>query len=104
VPFGPEISWPQGFRQLDSPSRDVLESAYTGHVYQQPAIDDYGYGDPGYADPSYDGPRAPYPDPAFRGDTGSWTPAGPAASGRPGYWSPETAVPGYQVPDFRSPP
>src|ERR1700689_4958253 len=66
VPFGPEISWPYGFRQLDSQSRDAFESAYgTGSVYQQPAMDDYGYGDPGYSDPTYDGPRAPYPGRAF---------------------------------------
>jgi hypothetical protein len=28
VPFGPEISWPEGFRDLDPESREVLESAY----------------------------------------------------------------------------
>jgi hypothetical protein len=101
VPFGPDISWPQGFRQLDPQSRDVLESAYgTGSVYQQPAIDDYGYGDPGYADPSYDGPRTRYPDPLSRGDTGSR----PTASGWSGYRSPGTAVPGYQLPDSRPQP
>src|SRR6201989_2809987 len=66
VPFGPEISWPYGFRQLDPESREVLESAYgTGPVYQQPAMDDYGYGDPGYSDPSYEGPKTPYVNPAF---------------------------------------
>jgi hypothetical protein len=101
VPFGPDISWPQGFRQLDPQSRDVLESAYgTGSVYQQPAIDDYGYGDPGYADPSYEGPRTRYPDPLSRGDTGSR----PTASGWSGYRSPGTAVPGYQLPDSRPQP
>jgi hypothetical protein len=101
VPFGPDISWPQGFRQLDPQSRDVLESAYgTGSVYQQPAIDDYGYGDPGYADPSYEGPRTRYPDPLSRGDTGSR----PTASGWSGYRSPGTSVPGYQVPDSRPQP
>ena len=47
VPFGPEISWPHGFRQLDPESREVLESAYgPDPVYQQPAMDDYGYGRP----------------------------------------------------------
>jgi hypothetical protein len=101
VPFGPDISWPQGFRQLDPQSRDVLESAYgTGSVYQQPAIDDYGYGDPGYADPSYEGPRTRYPDPLSRGDTGSR----PAASSWSGYRSPGTTVPGYQLPDSRPQP
>ena len=83
----------------------MLESAYsTGSVYQQPAIDDYGYGDPGYADPSYEGPKTRDPDPAFRAGTGSRTPAGPAASGWSGYRPPETTVPGYQVPGFRSQP
>jgi hypothetical protein len=102
VPFGPEISWPQGFRQLDQQSRDGLESAHdTGSVYQQPAMDDYGYGDPGYADPSYDGPKTPRADPAFPGGAGSRTPSGPAAFGWSGYRPPGTAVPGYQVPDFR---
>jgi hypothetical protein len=101
VPFGPDISWPQGFRQLDPQSRDVLESAYgTGSVYQQPAIDDYGYGDPGYADPSYEGPRTRYPDPLSRGDTGSR----PAASSWSGYRSAGTPVPGYQLPDSRPQP
>jgi len=72
VPFGPEISWPYGFRQMDPASRDVLESAYgTGPVYQQPAMDDYGYGDPGYSDPSYEGPKTPYGNPAFPADRGN---------------------------------
>jgi hypothetical protein len=66
APFGPEISWPNGFRQLDPESREVLESAYgTGPVYQQPVVDDYGYGDPGYSDPSYEGPKTPYGNPTF---------------------------------------
>jgi len=102
VPFGPEISWPRGFRQFDQRSRDGLESGYdTGSVYQQPAVDEAGYGDPGYADPSYDGPRTAPADPAFRDGTGSRRPSGPAAFGWSGYLQPETAVPGYQVPDFR---
>jgi len=88
VPFGPDISWPYGFRQLDPESREVLESAYgTGPVYQQPAMDDYGYGDPGYSDPSYEGPKTPYGNPAFppgnrnghgRRDSGDEMPLTPA--------------------------
>ena len=81
VPFGPEISWPYGFRQLDPESREVLESAYgTGPAYQQPAMDDYGYGDPGYSDPSYEGPKIPYGSPAFPGGPGNA--AAPRPSGR----------------------
>jgi pentapeptide repeat protein len=38
APFGPEISWPYGFRPLDAESRDVLESAYgTGSMNTGPA-------------------------------------------------------------------
>ncbi len=99
APFGPEVSWPRGFRPLDPQTREVLESAYdTGTVYQQPAVDDYGYGDPGYADPSYDGPRAPRAGSGFGGESG---PAGTASSGWSGYRQSETTVPGYQVPGIR---
>src|SRR5277367_5468230 len=71
TPFGPEISWPHGFRQLDQQSREVLESAYGAEpVYQQPAMDDYGYGDPGYSDPSYEGPRTPSAGPSYPGGNG----------------------------------
>ena len=113
MPFGPEISWPYGFRQLDTESRDELESAYgTGPAYQQPAVDDYGYGDPGYADPSYEGPRAPHggsalDGPAFGGPVfggqngGPRNAAAPRAGGGSGYRPPDTSVPGYHVPDIR---
>jgi hypothetical protein len=93
VPFGPDVSWPNGFRRLDTESHRLLESGYGAgdyrpgqydHLdprqgagsagypgqgsrrgYQQPAIDDYGYGDPGYSDPSYDGPRNQFTGPMF---------------------------------------
>src|SRR5579859_8015037 len=95
APFGPEISWPYGFRPLDPASRDVLESAYgtgplntsygSGSVYQPSVMDDYG--DPGYSDPSYDGPGygapgAPYGGPAYPASPGYQ--ASPASPGRPG--------------------
>ena len=98
MPFGPEISWPYGFRQMDTDSRQVLESAYgTGPGYSQPAVDDFGYGDPGYADPSYEGPRTP---PGLRRPV----PATPRRAPRPGgsgYRPAETGVPGYHVPEIR---
>jgi hypothetical protein len=134
VPFGPEISWPYGFRQLDSESREVLESAYgAGAVYQQPAFDDYGYGDPGYSDPSYEGPRTPY-GPVFggqgggsrnaraSGDSGSYVGSGsgsyggsgshgdsgslgdPGSFGDAGYRQRDAGLPGYHVPEVRDVP
>ena len=98
MPFGPEISWPYGFRQMDSESREVLESAYGARPgYSQPAVDDYGYGDPGYADPSYDGPKTPY-----GGQNGGPRNAAPSRiSGGSGYRPAEVGVPGYHVPEIR---
>jgi hypothetical protein len=126
APFGPEISWPYGFRPLDPESREVFESAYgtgplntsygSGSVYQPSVMDDYG--DPGYSDPSYDGPgygtpSAPpapsYPSrPGSHGGGFSGGPASPAGSG--GYGTPRGfggdsrrpstgGVPGYQLPE-----
>jgi hypothetical protein len=109
VPFGPEISWPYGFRQMDTEERRLLESAY-GTGYQQSAMDDYGYGDPGYSDPSYEGPKTPYDNPAF---PGGYQDAAPRAFGDAGYrpsggssggtagGSSGGGMPGYYVPDTR---
>ena len=108
VPFGPEVSWPRGFRPLDPQTREVLESAYdTGTVYQQPAIDDYGYGDPGYADPSYDGPRARTRIPRSGATAGPGR--RPSWSGTASGIGPDTGLPGprcpaTRYPDFRSQP
>ena len=110
VPFGPEVSWPYGFRQLDPESREVLESAYgTRPAYQQPAMDDFGYGDPGYSDPSYEGPKTPYGNPAFPADHGADHGAGHAGTqrdfGGTGYRPSGSSgsLPGYQVPEIRDP-
>ena len=115
APFGPEISWPYGFRKLDPESREVLESAYgTSPAYQQPAMDDFGYGDPGYSDPSYEGPKAPYGNSVFpagnhgagnhgngsHGNGGTSRDFGGAGYRPPG---PSGGVPGYQVPEVRDP-
>ena len=120
--FGPDISWPNGFRELDSEARRLLESGYGTSGYGRGRYDHvdpgYGagrgsgrrpadlsgsmddYGDPGYSDPSYDGPRS--------GSGGRGWPAGhrdprtpgsrPAPDGS-GYGT----VPGYHVPDYRDP-
>jgi hypothetical protein len=110
VPFGPDVSWPNGFRQLDPESRRLLESGYgrsvdpgygaggRGAGYRDPAADDYG--DPGYSDPSYDGPRSGAGGRSWLdGTRGSRAPGGSPASDGSGYGS----VPGYHVPDYRGP-
>jgi hypothetical protein len=119
VPFGPDISWPNGFRQLDPEARHLLESGYgtpgygrgqydrvdPGHGpggrasgYRQPDMDDYG--DPGYSDPAYDGPRSGSGGRSWPGDSrGQRAPGGSPASDGPGYGG----VPGYHVPDYREP-
>ena len=89
VPFGPDIAWPSGFRQLDPESRRLLESGYgTGPIYQQPAMDDYGYRDPGYSNPVPDGSRPA--DPRLEGMTYGemrYNPV-PEGSGESGYDEP----------------
>src|ERR1700733_5959021 len=35
APFGPDVSWPNGFRQLDPESRRLLESGYGRGAYDQ---------------------------------------------------------------------
>ena len=121
MPFGPDISWPNGFRQLDSEARRLLESGYGTSGYGRGQYDHvdpgYGagrgsgyradpagsmddYGDPGYSDPSYDGPRSGSGGRGWPADNGGPRAAGssPATDGA-GYGT----VPGYHVPDYRDP-
>jgi hypothetical protein len=119
APFGPDISWPNGFRQLDPEARRLLEAGYgtAGHArgqydhvdpgygtdgrgpgYRQPAMDDYG--DPGYSDPSYDGPRSGSGGRGGQAESrGLRSPGGSPLSDGPGYGS----APGYHVPGYREP-
>ena len=127
VPFGPDISWPNGFRQLDTDSRRVLESGYGSGGYPSggyrtpgPGPGQYDHVDPGYG-------RRP---PGRAGDSGYWPPAmDDTGYGDPGYSDPTyegprsvpgaslppgggrggrasggyDQQPGYQVPDYREP-
>jgi hypothetical protein len=125
VPYGPDISWPNGFRQLDPEARRLLESGYStpgygrgqydhvdpghgnpgrGSGYRSPAMDDYG--DPGYSDPAYDGPRGGSGGRGRPGDSrdprvpgGSPVSDGSGSGYGPGYGG----APGYHVPDYRQP-
>jgi hypothetical protein len=114
VPFGPDVSWPNGFRQLDSEARRLLESGYgtqgygrgqydhvdpgygagRGSGYRQSAMDDYG--DPGYSDPAYDGPRSSSSGRGRASD--SRDQRAPLADGS-GY----RGGSGYRAPDYREP-
>jgi hypothetical protein len=122
VPFGPDISWPNGFRQLDPEARRLLESGYSTPGYGRGQYDHidpgYGvgrgsgyrpadppgslddYGDPGYSDPSYDGPRSGSGDRGWpAGNRGLRTPGSSPPPDGAGYGT----VPGYHVPDYRKP-
>jgi hypothetical protein len=130
VPYGPDISWPNGFRQIDPEARRLLESGYStpgyargqydpvdpghggaghgsagrGSGYRSPAADDYG--DPGYSDPAYDGPRSGSAGRGWPGDSrGPRVPGGsPVSDGSgSGYGSGYRGAPGYHVPDYREP-
>jgi len=115
VPFGPDISWPTGYSDLEyrdgeyrypaapyapEPPANHGEHPYAG--YGAPgygdhggrgrgrhAADDYGYGDPGYSDPRYDGPAS-----QDAGIAGTRTVRGfvEASQPQPGY-----AQPGYAL-------
>ncbi|WP_300605802.1 hypothetical protein [Trebonia sp.] len=80
VPFGPDISWPTGYSDLEyrggdyrypasrppAPSHGEHPYAAAGASgygtdpggYARSAADDFGYGDPGYANPGYNGPAS----------------------------------------------
>jgi len=79
APFGPDISWPTGYSNLEYrdgdyryPAQQAPAPANHGeHPYAAFSADgygapggyprssaDFGYGDPGYSDPGYDGPAA----------------------------------------------
>ena len=116
TPFGPDISWPNGFRQLDSEARRLLESGYGRGQYDHvdpgysagrgsgyrpadsaPSLDDYG--DPGYSDPSYDGPRSGSGGRGWSADNRGPRAGSPPASDGSGYGT----VPGYHVPGYHDP-
>jgi hypothetical protein len=103
-PFGPDISWPTGYSDLEYREGDYR---YSGPGAQPPAaqgqhpyadLSAAGYGDDGYRDPGYDGPAAQdagYAQPGYRPAAPSG-PSGPSGPSRPsgnGYGRP--AGPGY---------
>jgi hypothetical protein len=102
VPYGPEVSWPSGFRAAEFDSgeyRALVESSYErdeySHVDPRSGGDrrhphgDQGHGDPGYGDQRYGG------------QPGN---GGRAADYDPGYGDPGYADPGYDGPRGHHPP
>jgi hypothetical protein len=71
APFGPEISWPNGFRQLDPESQRLLDVGYGPAGYGPE-----GYGSAGYAPEGYGYPGS---------GRGAYDGADPRYGGTPGY-------------------
>jgi hypothetical protein len=117
-PFGPDISWPTGYSDLEYREGDYRYSAPADRAPaaqpraaqgQHPYADlsAAGYGDDGYRNPGYDGPAAQdagyaqpgYPPAGPSGPSGPSWPSGPSGNGygRPAY--PAPALQDYQGPD-----
>ena len=107
VPFGPDVSWPNGFRQLDSEARRLLESGYGTQGYGR---GQYDHVDPGYGTGRASGYRQsairaiPIPPTtgrevrpavaagrAIAGTSGLRSPTVPFIAGGPGIAAPTTA-------------
>ena len=116
MPFGPDISWPTGYSNLEyrdgdyrypgpygqEPAGNHGEHPYAGFSapgygedvsgYSRPSAADYGYGDPGYSDLGYDGPASQDAGIAGTRTVRGYVEAGPAQSGYPGYSQPERTL------------
>src|SRR5215469_3826414 len=110
VPFGPDVSWPTGYSNLEYRDGDYRYPApqppnHGEHPYAAFPADgygdasgyprpsaDFGYGDPGYSDPGYDGPAS-----QDAGIAGTRTVRGFVEPGRPQprYALPPAPEPGY---------
>jgi hypothetical protein len=107
APFGPDISWPTGYSDLEyrdgdyrypAPRAPRLPDSQGEHPYA--AFSAAGYGDDGYRDPGYDGPAS-----QDAGITGTRTVRGFVEPGqdRPGYALPPAPQPGYGQGGYTSP-
>src|SRR5215469_13052094 len=133
VPFGPDVSWPTGYSNLEYRDGDYRypapqppnhgEHPYAAFPadgygdasgYPRPS-DDFGYGDPGYSDPGYDGPASQdagiagtrtvrgFVEPGQRQSGYALPPAPQSGYAQPGY--PPAAQPGYDYgqPEYSMP-
>jgi hypothetical protein len=103
VPFGPDISWPNGFRQIDPEARYLLESGYGRGQYDHV---DPGYGTGGYPTGGYGtggyGTGGYGAGPAAGGSGSAYREPGPASAEDYGYGDPGYSDPAYDGPG-RSP-
>jgi hypothetical protein len=97
MPFGPELSWPNGFRQLDSESRRLLESGYGPVGHGAPG---YGSGSGGYAPPGSERGAYDRLDPGYGGARGYGHGSGyrQPAMDEAGYGDPGYSDPSYEGP------
>ena len=64
APFGPQVSWPNGFSQLDHQGGNYrypapqLPAGNQSGAHPYASFNAAGYGDDGYTDPGYQGPSA----------------------------------------------
>ena len=105
MPFGPEVSWPNGFRQLDSESRRVLESGYGPASYGSGSYGSASQGGEGYGAEGYG--SADYAPPGS--ERGAYDHVGPGYGGAsayghgPGYRQPAMDDYGYGDPGYSDP-
>jgi hypothetical protein len=91
APFGPEISWPTGYSNLEyrdgSYRYPAAQPAASQGEHPYAAFSAAGYGDDGYSDPGYDGPASQDVGVAGTRTVRGFVESAPAQSGyaRPGY-------------------
>ena len=128
MPFGPDVSWPTGYSDMEYrdgdyryPARQAaqLPAAQGEHPYA--AFSAAGYGDDGYSNPGYDGPMSQdagiagtrtvrgfvepgQADPGY-GQPGGYGRPGYAPGGHPGngYGQAGHPAPGYRAPEPHQP-
>src|SRR5215471_15533614 len=105
APFGPEISWPTGYSNLEyrdgSYRYPAARPADSQGEHPYAAFSAAGYGDDGYSDPGYDGPASQDVGVAGTRTVRGFVESAPAQAGYPraGYAPPDYPQGGY--PDQR---
>src|SRR5215471_3433523 len=109
APFGPEISWPTGYSNLEY--RDggyrypAAQPAIGQGEHPYAAFSAAGYGDDGYSDPGYDGPASQDAGVAGTRTVRGFIESAPAQAGYPqaGYAQPGYPQAGYSDQGYSEP-